>query len=286
MPKAMVSMSWLAPRTKIGPEYRLLRCIGSHESRTVQKRLLLNGFLVYSVIAQESPARVTGLKNAQRLPRWRLFGTRMSWEKYYSRLRLLPERYKRPVPLVAEILPALKLRKVRNVLDLGCGAGRHCVFLASKGFDVLGLDASESALRMASQWIRMERLANVALVQGSMTDIPSDDDHFEAVISISVMHHALKKEISRSMAEIHRILKKDGIFFANLASIHDPRYGTGQEVEENTFRLPEAFEEKRFEELHHFFTKREVSELLVSFAKADVKLLKDKPNYWKVTAIK
>jgi len=210
----------------------------------------------------------------------------MSWERYYSKLRLLPKRYKRPVPLVAEILPTLKSCRVRNVLDLGCGAGRHCVFMAKNGFDILGLDASESALRIASQWVLEERLANVALVQGSMTEIPSRDRLFDAVISISVMHHALKRDISRSMAEIHRILKRDGVFFANLVSIHDPRYGTGQKVEENTFRFPEAFEENRFEELHHFFTKSEVSDLLASFAKADVELLKDKPNYWKVTAVK
>jgi len=210
----------------------------------------------------------------------------VSWEKYYSGLRVLPERYKTPVPLVAEFLPTLRRCRVRDMLDLGCGAGRHCVFLARNGFDVVGLDASESALRIASQWIREERLANVALVQGSMTDIPSSDGRFNAVISISVMHHALKRDISKSIAEIIRILKKGGIFFANLVSIHDPRYGTGQKVEKNTFRFPEAFEEKRFDEPHHFFAKGEVTELLANFAEVAVELLEDRPNYWKVTAIK
>jgi len=61
MPKAMVSMSWLAPRTKIGPEYRLLRRIGSHESRTVQKRFLLQACFMYAAIVG-SPARVIGSK--------------------------------------------------------------------------------------------------------------------------------------------------------------------------------------------------------------------------------
>jgi SAM-dependent methyltransferase len=36
-----------------------------------------------------------------------------------------------------------------NVVDLGCGAGRHARYLASKGFDVTGLDLSEESLRMA-----------------------------------------------------------------------------------------------------------------------------------------
>jgi SAM-dependent methyltransferase len=35
------------------------------------------------------------------------------------------------------------------VLDLGCGAGRHARYLASKGFDVTGLDLSAESLRTA-----------------------------------------------------------------------------------------------------------------------------------------
>src|SRR5262245_8099801 len=36
-----------------------------------------------------------------------------------------------------------------TVLDLGCGTGRHARYLASKGFDVTGLDLSIESLRLA-----------------------------------------------------------------------------------------------------------------------------------------
>jgi SAM-dependent methyltransferase len=36
-----------------------------------------------------------------------------------------------------------------SVLDLGCGTGRHSKYLASRGFDVTGLDLSAGSLRQA-----------------------------------------------------------------------------------------------------------------------------------------
>ena len=208
------------------------------------------------------------------------------WERYYSTLRRLPRRLRQLAPFVVEALPSFKRCNVKSVLDLGCGAGRHCVYLAKNGFDVVGVDVSESALRMANEWVRKERLTNVSFIRATMTNLPFSGSRFDAVISVSVIHHAIKKDIVKTIDEVYRALKKNGVFLTNLVSVKDPRYGTGQKVENNTFRILEAFEEKRFEELHHFFTKREVSKLLAPFAKARVELLKDKPNYWKITAIK
>jgi len=187
---------------------------------------------------------------------------------------------------VTEALPTFRRHNIKSVLDLGCGAGRHCVFLAKKGFDVVGVDVSASALKIASEWVKKERLTNVAFVKGTMTNISFRNHCFDAVISVSVIHHAIKQDIVKTIAQVYRVLRNNGILLANLASVKDPRYGAGEKVEARTFRILEAFEEKRFEELHHFFTKHEVSKLFALFAKAKIELLGDKPHYWKITAIK
>jgi len=211
---------------------------------------------------------------------------RITWENYYSSLKRLPGRLKKPVPFVVEDLPTLKRHKVKNVLDLGCGGGRPSVFLAKNSFNVIGVDVSRSALRIAKKWVQNERLTNAAFVCGTMTNLPFSNRHFDAVISVSVIHHAVKNDIAKTVAEAYRILNENGIFLANVASVEDPRFGIGEKVELGTFRILEAFEEKRFEELHHFFTKGELSKLLAIFGKARIELLKEKPNYWKITAIK
>ncbi|MEM2100199.1 MAG: methyltransferase domain-containing protein [Thermoproteota archaeon] len=62
------------------------------------------------------------------------------WEEYYSSFLELPEKLKSPDPIVVDSLSVFKRSNVGRVLDLGCGAGRHCVFLAKEGFDVVGVD--------------------------------------------------------------------------------------------------------------------------------------------------
>lgn len=193
---------------------------------------------------------------------------------------------KTPVPFVMNEVPRFKRHKIKNVLDLGCGMGRPCIHLAEKGFEVVGIDISKSALRMAKEWVRREKLANVALICGVMTHLPFRDDCFDAVVSVSVIIHALKRNIEKTVAEIHRTLRKNGSLLTNLTSIKDPRYGKGKKMEDNTFKILEAFEDKRFEETHHFFTRKEAVEMLSHFADSKVILMKERPCYWKVLAAK
>jgi SAM-dependent methyltransferase len=37
----------------------------------------------------------------------------------------------------------------RSIVDAGCGTGRHSAFLAERGFDVIGIDASEAMIEVA-----------------------------------------------------------------------------------------------------------------------------------------
>ena len=49
--------------------------------------------------------------------------------------------------LINELEPAADSR----MLDLGCGSGRHSKYLASKGFDVTGIDLAASSVRQAKR---------------------------------------------------------------------------------------------------------------------------------------
>lgn len=40
-------------------------------------------------------------------------------------------------------------RKVRSILDLGCGTGTHCILFAKKGYEISGVDLSEVMITQA-----------------------------------------------------------------------------------------------------------------------------------------
>jgi ubiquinone/menaquinone biosynthesis C-methylase UbiE len=187
---------------------------------------------------------------------------------------------------VVDAVPDMKNMNVRKVLDLGCGGGRHSILLAKSGLEVLGMDISKHALKMARTWIRREKLRDVALVCATMTKLPLSDCCLDAVVSVSVVHHALKKDIVATVNEVYRTIRENGLFLANLASVNDPRFGSGQMVEENTFWVQEAFEDKLFWELHHFFTETDVLDLLHRFREKKVTQMGEKPNYWNMRARK
>ena len=203
----------------------------------------------------------------------------------------MPKRMLKTAQFIVDAVPDLKNRNVKTVLDLGCGAGRHSVLLANSGFEVIGIDISKSALKIAMRWTKRERLKKVSFARATMTNIPLRDSCLDAAISISVIHHGFKKDIETTVKEIHRTLHENGKLLTNLASVKDTRaldsrYGKGKRLERNTYWILENYEKDRFEELHHFLTKHEVSKLLQRFTRVQFGIAKEKPNYWEIMAVK
>src|SRR5215471_16353092 len=53
---------------------------------------------------------------------------------------------------IDELIPVLHPESNARMLDVGCGAGRHCKQLAAKGFDVTGIDLALSSIRQAKKY--------------------------------------------------------------------------------------------------------------------------------------
>ncbi len=119
---------------------------------------------------------------------------------------------------MAGVVELLKKENARRVLDLGCGSGRHVVMLAKEGFEVYGIDVSAEGLRLTGEWLRESGL-RATIREGSCYErFPFDDDFFDAVISIQVMHHNHHDKIQYCISEIVRVLKPGGIVFATVTA--------------------------------------------------------------------
>jgi SAM-dependent methyltransferase len=174
----------------------------------------------------------------------------------------------------------LQERGCQSVLDLGCGSGRHVVYLARNGFVVCGLDNSPQGLALTQEWLKEQGLS-ADLRLGDMTARwPYEDGFFDAVISVQVMHHALAATIKKIIQEIERVLKKDGFIFISVPRLRDQ----GQEfeqVEPNTF-VPLDGPEKGLP--HHYFTPEELREFFGNFSVSDIHL--DAVNHYCLSAFK
>lgn len=95
------------------------------------------------------------------------------------------------------------------VLDVGCGGGFTCEFLASRGAQVTGLDRSAACIEAASEHARVAGL-NVDYQQGSAEQLPFGDDVFDVVVCVDVLEHVEDPQVA--IAEMSRVLRPGGWF--------------------------------------------------------------------------
>ena len=106
----------------------------------------------------------------------------------------------------------LHLRKGSRILDLACGAGRHAIELAKRGYAVTGYDLSEDLLRRGRADSRRAR-TRVSFVRGDMRDLHFRGA-FDAVINMfsSFGYFEDAEDDRKVVAGIARALKPRGKF--------------------------------------------------------------------------
>jgi SAM-dependent methyltransferase len=196
-------------------------------------------------------------------------------------------RWQKPHDHVVDFVPLLKRRGVRRVLDLGCGAGRHTVYLAREGFEVCGVDIADIGLEHTRAWLARENLS-AELKHGDIEQIPYPDAYFDAVLSIYVIYHKTLAGMRRCVAEANRVLGPGGLVLISLQSKRGYRYREGVEIEPCTFVSesgPDAGE------LHHYSDLAEIESLFDRFVIRRIDLEeRDEPgqrhSHWQVLAEK
>lgn len=108
-----------------------------------------------------------------------------------------------------------------SILDAGCGGGRNLVYFLRNDFKVFAVDNKPEAV----EYVRaLAKNLAPGLPPANFQVAPVEkmlfaDRSFDTVISSAVLHFAENEpHFSRMAAEMWRVLKTGGLFFARLAS--------------------------------------------------------------------
>jgi SAM-dependent methyltransferase len=110
---------------------------------------------------------------------------------------------------------------LRTILDAGCGGGRNLVYFLRAGFEVFGVDREPEAVA-AVRSLAAELAPGLPATNFQVADVdrlPFEAESLDAVLSSAVLHFAADEaQLRRMVAEMWRVLRPGGLFFARLAS--------------------------------------------------------------------
>ncbi len=195
------------------------------------------------------------------------------WQKIFKERGVNVEEPHEDIPKIAEYM---KNKGIKRVLDLGCGSGRHVIYLAQKGFDVYGTDGASEGINLCKKWLKKLGLRANLEVASFFKKFPFKSNFFDAVISTWAIHHGTEKQVKYCISEIERVLKSKGIIFIAITSTFKGRpVEEKRKIESNTWIVTKGLEKGV---PHHIFTKQMVLSYFKNFEILD--LHKDSVDHW------
>lgn len=108
---------------------------------------------------------------------------------------------------ISEFYDGFYKNKSGKILEAGSGVGNNVVIFSKFGFDVTGIEISESRVNIAKQNISKYN-ASASLLQGDVRSLPFDSESFDHVFSAGVVEHFDGTE--EAVQEMFRVLKPGG----------------------------------------------------------------------------
>ena len=115
----------------------------------------------------------------------------------------------RPAPEVLTFIAAQSSAEKPDVLDLGCGLGRHAVAFAQAWFRVTAIDASEAAIAYLNEGAHELELSIRAMVSAVLADdLPLGG--FDIVLSYHIIYRVRQRRGAAGEASAARSVRQPG----------------------------------------------------------------------------
>src|SRR5919199_240210 len=125
--------------------------------------------------------------------------------------------------LDSDLEEELYRRKITNgkFLDLGTGPATQSIWLAKRGFQVIGSDLSEAAIKRARNVYANEK--NIHFIADDILNSNLKENQFDYIFDRGCFHVLLTADRQRYITKIRQILKDNGILFLKCFSDKEPR---------------------------------------------------------------
>ena len=117
-----------------------------------------------------------------------------------------------PPPELVELVEGGQIKPSKAV-DIGCGEGFYSIYLASKGFDVLGIDISEKAIEYAKKNAKEQGVV-AHFMPLDLYDLDQLAEKFDFVLEWAIMHHIMPPQRQKYVEGLTNLLNDKGKYLS------------------------------------------------------------------------
>ena len=184
-------------------------------------------------------------------------GNNNVWEKSYQNTKQLwssnPD---------SKLMQYFDLIKRGNLLDLGIGEGRNALPFNFSGFNIDGVDISETAIKRCQESFT-KKDSTINLISLDLRKYDIKKENYTIIIAANVLNFFKKSETNIMIKNIKEGLREDGLVYLSVFSTLEPKYNSikenNKQVEENTFYIEDR------DAYLHFFTQKELNKCFTDF---------------------
>src|SRR3972149_9330530 len=147
-------------------------------------------------------------------------------DRIYKKIPLeeIPWNIETPPDALIELVDSGKVKPCKTI-DLGCGTGNYAIYLASKGFDVTGIDISPAAITIAKENAKKKGVKERFLVADVLGDLDEVRETFDFAYDWELLHHIFPEKRKKYVENVYKILNPGGKYLTVCFSEKDPEFG-------------------------------------------------------------
>ena len=160
------------------------------------------------------------------------------WERIYRQVPLedIPWHSEKPPRYLVNLVEKRKVR-IGLALDVCAGAGTNAAYLAKKGFDVVGVDISKTAVEFAKKRCEEAGISKKCnFFVGDLNKVRLPKNKFDFVFDRGCYHHISRENKPKFAKIISDVLKRGGKYLLSCFSDKNPHWEKNvskEEIKEN-----------------------------------------------------
>ncbi|UOB18157.1 class I SAM-dependent methyltransferase [Abyssalbus ytuae] len=139
-----------------------------------------------------------------------------------------------PAGAAVNTLQLFQKKGLNKILIPGFGYGRNARIFTDNGFEVTGIEISETAIDIAKKHYG----SNIKVFHGPVGNMPYNNESYDGIFCYALIHLLSEKDRAKLINDCYNQLTTGGYMVFVAISVNDVSYGKGELLSKDTFLSP------------------------------------------------